>query len=122
MCATDQQVCSALEQIVWIEGFLIMPSQVRPNSFPGGKTHLYSNLGPSPVLTHDVKPALISNQLGTDMICQWANNQKIDPENYTDIDDQPCLTCINPESSVPHEESSGYSLANPKIWQSGPRS
>lgn len=73
MCATDQQVCAALEQVVGIEDFLIMPPQVRPNSFPGGKTHLYSNLGPSPVLTHDVKPALICNQLGTSRTRQWAN-------------------------------------------------
>lgn len=65
VCATDQQVGAALEQIVGIEDFLIMPSQVGPNSFPRSKTHLNGDLGPSPVLTDDVEPALVSYQLGT---------------------------------------------------------
>lgn len=74
LCTTDQQICSTLEQIVGIEDFLIMPSQVRPNSFPRSKTHLYGNLGPSPVLTDDVKPTLISYQLGKNMTYEWSNN------------------------------------------------
>lgn len=53
-----------------------MPSQVRPNGFPRSKTHLYGNLGPSPVLADDVKPALISYQLGTNMTYEWSNNYK----------------------------------------------
>lgn len=33
----------------------------------------------------------------------------------------PCLAYISPRSSSPHEGSSGYIPANPKIWQSGPK-
>lgn len=51
-----------------------MPPQVGPNSFPRSKTHLHGDLGPSPVLTDDVKPALIGYQLETNMAEEWSNN------------------------------------------------
>lgn len=40
----------------------------------------------------------------------------------SDVNYQPYLAYIDPISSSPHEESSGHIPANPKIWQSGPRS
>lgn len=40
----------------------------------------------------------------------------------SDVYYQPYLAYIDPKSSAPHEESSGDIPANPRIWQSGPRS
>lgn len=60
---THQQVCSTLKQIVGVEDFLIMPSQVWADSFAGAKAHLYGNLGPVPVSADNIESTCISYQL-----------------------------------------------------------
>lgn len=69
MGLTHQQVCSILKQIVGIEDSLVMPSQVWANGFARGKAHVKRNLGPSPVLADDVKPALLCYQLKWHIVC-----------------------------------------------------
>lgn len=60
---THQQVRSTLKQIVGVEDFLIMPSQVRADSFARAKAHLYGNLGPVPVPADNIESTVIGYQL-----------------------------------------------------------
>lgn len=76
---------------------------------PGRQCRIHPHLLPATMIDSDFN--------GTVGLCF-----KINIEMFNDVNHQPYLACINPKSSSPHEESSGNIPANPKIWQSGPRS